>query len=177
VKLDENRANFFFKFINYTTIYKPRPINSNHGEGVAMLIRSGIDFVETNIFSNLNREIVEIKLKLAQRDCFILVYYNPPNTELSEVVFKTLSDAKLNYIVCGDLNSKTKSIGCLNDEYENGKKLEQILINYNGQVINKIEPTYFILGTQYKEILDLSICPPLLASTLSSFCVLKNSLQ
>jgi len=154
-----------------------RPINSNHGEGVAMLIRSGIDFVETNIFSNLKREIVEIKLKLAQRDCFILVYYNPPNTELSEVVFKTLSDAKLNYIVCGDLNSKTKSIGCLNDEYENGKKLEQILINYNGQVINKIEPTYFILGTQYKEILDLSICPPLLASTLSSFCVLKNSLQ
>ncbi len=112
MKLDENRANFFFKFINYTTIYKPRPINSNHGEGVAMLIRSGIDFVETNIFSNLKREIVEIKLKLAQRDWFILVYYNPPNTELSEVVFKTLSDAKLNYIVCGDLNSKTKSIGC-----------------------------------------------------------------
>ena len=47
VKLDENRANFFLKFINYTTVYKPRPINSNHGGGVAMLIRSGIDFVET----------------------------------------------------------------------------------------------------------------------------------
>ena len=124
VKLDENRANYFLKFINYTTIYKPRPINSNHGGGVAILIKSDLDFVETNIFSNLKLEIVEIKIKLARRDCYILAYYNPPNVELSEVVFKTLSNANFNYIVCGDLNSKTHSIGCLNDENENGKKNE-----------------------------------------------------
>jgi exonuclease III/phage gp16-like protein len=175
VKLDENRANCFLKFTNYTTIYKPRPINSNHGGGVAILIKSDLDIAETNIFSNLKLEIVEIKIKLARRDCYILAYYNPPNVELSEVVFKTLSNANFNYIVCGDLSSKTHSIGCLNDENEYGKNLEQILVNYNGQVINKVEPTYFQSGTLYKEMLDLIICSPLLASTLSSFRVLKDS--
>ena len=63
VKLDENKANFFLNFINYVTIYKPRQINSNYGGGVAMLIRSNLDFVETSIFNNLKLEIVEIKIK------------------------------------------------------------------------------------------------------------------
>ena len=87
VKLDENKANFLLNFTNYITIYKPRPTNSNHGGGIAMIIKSNLDFIETNIFSNLKLEIVEIKIKLAQRDCYILAYYNPPDSELSEVVF------------------------------------------------------------------------------------------
>ena len=131
VKLDEYKANYFLKFPNYTTIYKPRPINSNYGGGVAMLVGSDIDFIETNIFSNQNLELVKIRVSLAHRDCHILAYYNPPNTKLSETVFKTLSDAILNYIVCGDLNAKTHTIGCINDDNENVKKLEQILINSN----------------------------------------------
>ena len=90
---------FNFNFVNYVTIYKARPINSNYGGGVAMLIKSNLNFVETNIFSNLKLEIVEVKIKLTQRDCYILAYYNPPDVELSEVVFKTLSDAKLNYMI------------------------------------------------------------------------------
>jgi exonuclease III len=148
VKLDENKANFFLNFINYVTIYKPRQINSNYGGGVAMLIRSNLDFVETSIFNNLKLEIVEIKIKLAQRDCHVLAYYNPPNSELSEIVFKTLSDTNSNYIICGDLNSKAHSIGCLNNENANGKILEQILVNFNGQIINNIEPTYHQSGSQ-----------------------------
>ncbi len=176
VKLDENKANFFLNFTNYVTIYKPRQINSNYGGGVAMLIRSNLDFVETSIFKNLKLEIVEIKIKLAQRDCHVLAYYNPPNSELSEIVFKTLSDTNSNYIICGDLNSKAHSIGCLNNENTNGKILEQILVNFNGQIINNIEPTYHQSGSQYKEMLDLFICSPLLASTVSSFRILKESL-
>ena len=141
-----------------------------------MLVKSNLEFVETNIFKNLKLEIVEIKIKIAQRECYIVAYYNPPNSELSEVVFKTMSDANFNYIICGDLNSKTRSIGCLNTENANGKLLEKILINYNGQVINNNEPTYFHPGSGYREILDLFICSPLLASTLHSFHVFKDSL-
>ena len=106
VKLDQNKANYFLNFVNYITLYKPRPINSNYGGGVAMLIRSNLYFIEINIFSNVRLELVEIKIKLAQRDCHILAYYNPPNIELSEAVFKTLSNADFNYVICGDLNSK-----------------------------------------------------------------------
>jgi len=105
----------------------------------------------------LRLEIVEIKIKMTQRDCHIVAYYNPPNSKLSEVVFKTMSEANFNYIICGDLNSKSHSIGCLNAENANGKLLEKILINHNGQVINNNEPTYYHPGSDYREILDLFI--------------------
>ena len=96
-----------------------------------MLIKSDIDFIETNILAITSWKY----LKMAHRNSQIIALYNPPNSELSEIVFTKLSDAILNYAVCGDLNSKTFSIGCFNDEYSNGKILilEQILVvNYNG---------------------------------------------
>ena len=77
-----------------------------------------------------------------------------------------------------EINELAEALNVTFDEKvnANGKLLEKILINHDGQVINNNEPTYFQPGSEYKEILDLFICSPLLASTLHSFRVFKDSL-
>ena len=141
VKLDQHRANYQLSFENYETIYKPRLANSNHGGGVAIIIKNKLDYCETNIFSSLKLEIVEVKIKLKNKEVLICAYYNPPNEKLNEVVFRTLSNTNINYILCGDLNANTKIIGCT-IENENGKSLERILSDYNCQIINTREHTF-----------------------------------
>ncbi|RNA29438.1 hypothetical protein BpHYR1_005632 [Brachionus plicatilis] len=62
------------------------------------------------------------------------------------------------FIIGGDLNSKTKQIGCIG-ENENGQVLERVLNGLNVSVINDKSPTFNIFNRQYFEILDLFLTP------------------
>ena len=174
LKLDQNSANYYLNFNNYTTIYKPRKKGCNFGGGVALIVKNQVEFIETNYFQNLNLEIAEIKIKLQKEDCIIISYYNPPDAELSTALFNALYSSEANFILCGDLNAKAKSFGCSNAENKNGKILENILINTNCQIINEKINTYHRVYNNYTEMLDLLICSPLPASTLHDYSVLTT---
>ncbi|RNA30900.1 hypothetical protein BpHYR1_053939 [Brachionus plicatilis] len=53
---------------------------------------------------------------------FVFSLYNPPNVLLNFEFFETCR----NYILGGDLNARTKQIGCVG-ENENGIMLERII--------------------------------------------------
>ncbi|RNA29173.1 hypothetical protein BpHYR1_044038 [Brachionus plicatilis] len=60
---------------------------------------------------------------------FIFSLYNPPNVLLNFEFFKTVDKKCRNYILGGDLNARTKQIGCVG-ENENGKMLERIINDF-----------------------------------------------
>ena len=86
--------------------------------------------------------------------------YNSSETELLITLFDLLNESKQNYIVCGDLNAKTKSVGC-HSSNESGKILDETFLSYNVESLNDNDytPTYYSYSdTKYSEILDLFIC-------------------
>ena len=172
VKLEEYSANYYLNFENYKTIYKPRQKGSNFGGGVALLIKDQIEFMETNFFSSLKLELVEIKIKIEKKDCIIISYYNPPDQEPSMALFSALSRGPQEYLICGDLNSKSESFGCQSSN-KNGKILENIIINNNCLIINEKAITFHRTYNNYADLLDLFICSPMFASFLNEYNVLE----
>ncbi|RNA41537.1 hypothetical protein BpHYR1_040582 [Brachionus plicatilis] len=81
--------------------------------------------------------------------------YNPPNVLLN---FK-------NYILGGDLNARTKQIGCVGQN-ENGIMLER--------KINDKRPTFNIFNRNYFEILDLFLVSSSLIDKITELCVLNS---
>ncbi|RMZ96555.1 hypothetical protein BpHYR1_032407 [Brachionus plicatilis] len=76
-----------------------RPRNK-FGGGEAILIKEGIEFIQDLYYKELNCELLCIKMNLRK-----------------------------NYILGGDLNARTKQIGCVG-EYENGIMLERIINDF-----------------------------------------------
>ena len=162
VKLEEHSANYYLNFENYKTIYKPRQKGSIFGGGVALLIKDQIEFMETNFFSSLKLELVEIKIKIEKNDCIIISYYNPPDQEPSIALFSALSRGPQEYLICGDLNSKSESFGCQSSN-KNGKILENIIINNNCLIINESDNFFIVLTTTmqtYSTCLFVHQCLP-----------------
>ena len=62
-----------------------------------------------------------------------------------------------NYIICGDMNSKSIEIGCKSNN-ESGLILSDFIVNSNAILLNNNEPTYFRVHNDYSEILDRFIC-------------------
>ena len=89
------------------------------------MIKKQLKFESIIIFGNLNLEILTIKIQLKKKDLIIASYYNPPDIQLSEKVFTILSEQKKDFLVIGDLNAKTRDIGCTSTN-NNGAVLEHI---------------------------------------------------
>ncbi|RMZ95734.1 RNA-directed DNA polymerase from mobile element, partial [Brachionus plicatilis] len=68
-------------------------------------------------------------------ELFVFSLYNPPNVLLNFEFFKTVNKKCRNYILGGDLNARTKQIGCVG-ENENGIMLERIINELDFSVIN-----------------------------------------
>ncbi|RNA01241.1 AP-like endonuclease reverse transcriptase [Brachionus plicatilis] len=159
-KLDElvvfsTQSNFYLDFKNYKSIAKP---SDKRGD---------------SSFDNFSLELLCVKIKL--RDClfFIFSLYNPPNKVLLFELFSKISKKCTKFIIGGDLNSKTKQIGCIG-ENENGQVLERVLNELNVSVINDKSPTFNIFNRQYFEILDPFLTPSSLLDKITDFKVLDN---
>ncbi|RNA16207.1 hypothetical protein BpHYR1_037827 [Brachionus plicatilis] len=90
--------------------------------------------------------------------CRTSFLYNPPNIELPFELFLDISRKCGKFLIGGDLNAKTKSLGCFS-ENENGIILEKI--------INKLN-----LSSDYYEILDIFLIPSSLSDRVVDFKVL-----
>ncbi|RNA44103.1 hypothetical protein BpHYR1_031198 [Brachionus plicatilis] len=84
--------------------------------------------------------------------------YNPPNIELPFELFLEISRKCGKFIIGGDLNAKTKSLGCLR-ENENALILEKII-------------NWLNLSTEYYEVLDIFLIPYSLSDRVHDFKVL-----
>ncbi|RNA03869.1 hypothetical protein BpHYR1_029965 [Brachionus plicatilis] len=84
--------------------------------------------------------------------------YNPPNIELPFELFLDISRKCGKFLIGGDLNAKTKNLGCFS-ENENGIILEKIINKFN-------------LSSDYYEILDIFLIPSSLSDRVVDFKVL-----
>ncbi|RNA29072.1 RNA-directed DNA polymerase from mobile element jockey-like [Brachionus plicatilis] len=171
IKIDLSETNIYFDFKNYHSITKPR---NRYGGGVAILIKEGIEFLQDFSFEDFNCELLCIKLNLGKsNEISVFSLYNPPNKVLNFELFKTIKRNCRNYILCGDLNARTKQIGCLG-ENENGSLLEKIINELDFSVINDKCPTYNIFNRNYFEILDLFLVSSSLIDKVTDFSVLNS---
>jgi hypothetical protein len=118
---------------------------------------------------------VAIKIKIQKLEMMIVGYYHPPSSSLAKEIFEIACQSKINFIICGDLNAKTISIGC-NQNNTNGSFLEEIM-NINDCIIaNDSTHTYYsfrdkIINYQ-SDILDLVICSSNLYTKIKDYSVL-----
>ena len=174
IKCNQALANLNFNALNYNSCYKIR--DNSIGGGVALLVKSSINFEELDLMNEFNCEIVGIKIKTVNKtELSIFSYYNSPTNVLNSDFFYKLESNNLNYLVCGDFNSKSTHLGCLTDN-SNGNVLTEIIINSSGQLLNDtLEPTFTIRNRNYAELLDRFFGSPLFAVKMSEYEVLNDS--
>ena len=84
-------------------------------------------------------------------------------------VFDDIERMFENYIICGDLNSKSFVFNC-KSENSNGNILEDIIINNNCQIINDgiFSPTFHTVtaNKNYHELLDFFVGSPIFGGNL-----------
>ena len=79
---------------------------------------------------------------------------------------------KFEYLICGDLNSKTKLLGCHRTD-RSGLELEKIILKFNCLVLNNEDFTYS-KGNNDQEILDLFIGSSSIANLSKDFMIVKS---
>ncbi len=181
IKLSEENARLLLNFHGYTLHVKSRNINPDQGGGVALIIRSGISHSTiSDLDSNL--EILGIKIELKEVSFDLYSLYSPPIRVLPYEFFVNLETLKTKFILVGDLNSKSESIGCRSQD-TSGSMLDQILTETSIIIHNDNNPTYYqFQGTkrleknkpQYSEILDLVLSSFDMAYRIQKFAVLNE---
>ena len=171
---DFTANNLFSQLINYKFLHKQRSEKNGAG-GVTILFRAEIQIEICNLLDDLDLEVIAIKIIVNKKEIVVLSYYNPPNCKLSEEIFNKLSQAKITFIMMGDLNSKTKSIGCIQDN-SNGSILEKIISNNDCIILENNEHTYFNFrkDKNFSDKLDLAICSSALLNKIKNLVVFKN---
>ena len=172
LKLSEERANLHLRVSGYITYVKARKTNPNHGGGVAILIRSEIPHTTiTGLDDSL--EIIGLKVETNEY-CFDFVsLYNPPGRIIPCDFFVKYDSNGVDLILVGDLNSKTKSIGCKSED-ASGKVLEKVLSETSFVILNDNQHTYHKFKNEYTEKLDLALSSVNIANKISNFEVLHN---
>jgi len=184
LKLNEEEARLCLRIVGYSVYIKPRKVNPEHGGGVAVLIRSGISY---SIISGLDEslEIMGIKIELNEVCFDFFTLYSPPNKDIPYEFFKSLDNSKSEFVIVGDLNSKTKSIGCKSQD-SSGAVLDEVLTDTSIIVFNNKNPTFFQKQgavriqsnkEQYTEILDLALGSPNMADKVRNFQVLNDHIM
>jgi exonuclease III len=134
-EIDEKR----FYDNNYSCIFKSR---NRHGGGVGFLIKKEIEFLLINDLNKYPTECLCIKINIIGKEIVVVNYYNSPSCVLCHEMLDYINNNYKNYIICGDLNSKSVDIGC-KETNNNGKILLDFLVNSRAIVLNNSEPTFF----------------------------------
>ena len=168
-------------FPGYSAYIKTRIVNPDQGGGVAILIKDGIRHsLITDLDDSMELVGVKIELKEVCFDFFSL--YSPPGQIISYDFFKNLEVNKIDFIIVGDLNSKTQSIGCKSQD-QSGHVLDLVLTDTSFVIHNNEIPTYYqfrsnirlsVQKSQYSEILDLAISSSNISNRIRNFEVLTK---
>jgi exonuclease III len=163
-KLGKNSIFDFSDFEkDYNILIKFRQ-NKGGAGGIAVFIKNKLSYSEIKDYDSYNVEQISFKLFHQRKEYFIMGIYNPPDQLLCSKLIKEIDKNYTNYIITGDLNSKSSSIGCKTTN-KNGKILENLLMKTDIQILNNFDYTFHRLNSDYKEILDLFLC----SSTLKPF--------
>jgi exonuclease III len=176
-KNTEEEANLKLRFPKYNTINKCRSLGN--GGGVSLLVHNSICFEEVDYLKALKEEIIGINLKHKDKVISVIGWYNPPynsKTNRNPINIETLNlinNNTSNYILVGDLNSRDSSFGCIGNN-KNGLLLQNFLIEHEAVILNHPKNyTYHKYNSDYKELLDIAIGSPLIAST-TKYCDIED---
>jgi hypothetical protein len=164
--MDQSLSSFYLDFPGYFALTKPRNI---YGGGVAVLVRSNLDYIEDHSLDHLQLELISIRIKLAEKETIIVSLYNPPSQEISTELFEILNKSPA-LVLGGDLNSKNIEFGC-RENNKNGIILSEMIDKFCLSILNDERPTYFQANKNYTEILDLFISSSNLADKVDLFTV------
>jgi exonuclease III len=141
IKLDIYEANLLLRFDEYHSVVKCRNHSGTRGGGVAILVRTDIEYNRVNYFDNLDIELVAIKCSLHGKNVNILSFYNPPSSSIESDLWARLQSSKDDFILCGDLNCRSSVLGSIGNN-RNGELLEDIVLENDFVVLNESTPTY-----------------------------------
>lgn len=156
IKLSNFRASRILHFENYVTLHKARDENKNGAGGVALLISKNINFVEIEDPGLDNLECLAIRVVLENEIFTLISYYNPPQDRLRKEIILEITAQYSNFIICGDLNTKSKIFGC-KTTILNGSILEDIILESHLIVVNNRNPTYHRTHDNNLDILDWAL--------------------
>ena len=175
----------YLNFRGYSAYIKTRSINPGQGGGVAILIRSLIPHSQITDLDE-SSELVGLKVEYNEVCFDFFSLYSPPSQIISYEFFISLETNKSDFVLVGDLNSKTESIGCKSQD-PSGEVLNQILTDTSFVIHNNESPTYYQFRNeirmrkereqnipQYSEILDLVISSANLSNRIRNFEVLNE---
>jgi exonuclease III len=172
-KLSETEMRKLLDNRNYKLLTKERA--NTKGGGVAMVIKNNIKTEQISLGDQLeNTEYIALELEWKNNTKLCLVaYYNPPDVVLRRDLFDLVHSRYENYVVCGDLNSKTLSTYCSSTN-SNGEVLEEILTDLPCQVANDNSHTFFNYNQKTSDVLDLFIVSSLLFCQTRNFATHKD---
>ncbi|RMZ96076.1 hypothetical protein BpHYR1_001206 [Brachionus plicatilis] len=117
-----NEDNFFFN--------KGSSTLNKHGGRVEILVKEELEFVPDFSYDEFASELLCIKINPGKDKLYIFSLNNPPSKLLNFNIFEKINRNFKNYVLGGDLNVKTRQIGC-KGENENGIILESNINELN----------------------------------------------
>lgn len=149
------------KLSGYKSIREDR--SDGYG-GVAIMIKKGYPYSIVDVpVHSVNISVIAVKINDI---CFVSIYFSRPTNDVLSEFKNILSILPTPYIVLGDLNSHHQAWGCSKSNYY-GEELLKIIDDFNLCILNTGSPTRRTKPTEGKSAIDLSICTPDLASSLS----------
>ena len=137
-------------------MHRARSKTVNGAGGVALLVRKDVKFCNDNTFDSLHLETCAINIFIENKEILIMSYYNPPNVQLSSTLFNEIIKQKSSVILLGDLNAKTTSLNC-KENNPNGSILENVLCDHNLICLYNPNHTFYNFNGKTSEILDYCI--------------------
>ena len=120
-----------------------------------------------------NQECLAINIFDNNVNFILISYYNAPQNSLNVEVLKEVYDKYKKVIVIGDLNAKTKNLGC-NNTNKNGELLEELVLESNILIANNNEATYSRIHDKSNDILDWCLISSNMHDEFISFDVLDK---
>lgn len=155
------KPGYSFTFKGYRTVREDRP--DGYG-GVAIMIREPISFSQITLPQhNVDFSIVAINIFNIS---LVSVYIPRPSSIIFNELEQILTTLPRPYLILGDFNSHHRSWGC-SESNSFGDELLEIVDSLNLCILNTGSPTRRTSPNQVISAVDLSICTPNLASTLS----------
>ncbi len=160
-----------FKLPNFNIFRRDRIIGS--GGGVCICVNTNLVCTDIQT-SDCNVEAVVVKISSimpANKDLFIVSYYNPPDKKIDPEFLNHVKDIASNgkLIILGDLNAHN-TIWFSKTTNSNGHIIENFLSDNEFVLMNNNQYTYFShCRNDYHGILDLVIAPSTTSALISNF--------
>nr|XP_037870303.1 uncharacterized protein LOC101744291 isoform X1 [Bombyx mori]XP_037870304.1 uncharacterized protein LOC101744291 isoform X2 [Bombyx mori] len=165
------KPDFVFKIPGYSCLREDRA--DGYG-GVCLLIRNSSTFSSFPLPSHSN--CFSVIAAIVDGICFVSIYVPHPSLQIFNEIKNLISVLPRPFMILGDFNSHHTSWGSsVSNSY--GYELLDILDMYSLCILNSGSPTRLTKPGEVISAIDLSICTPQLASSLSwsTLCSTYNS--